>query len=397
MHLFGKRAVICSLLCAAGGAVPGTDEICGAPRVQARAEIIWTKVLCKQPGRYIGWPTVCRAQNGDLLAVFSGDRDEHVCPWGKSQMVRSADGGKTWRAPATINNTILDDRDGGIISLDDGTLVMSWFTSVDYRNCIRDRAKLKPDSQRFFWRLHDEKLRPEDRAAQLGAFTRRSTDGGKTWDTAVRSPVSAPHGPIQLKDGRLLYVGKAGTVNFTKLCTGPARIVAAESTDCGKSWREIGEIPFPAHINVLHDVHEPHAVEAADGRIVAQIRSHAKAREFNGSIQSESSDGGKTWTMAKPVGIDGYPAHLIRLADGKLLSAYGRREGDCGEFACLSDDQGRTWDVTNEIKLAGHWNGDLGYPASVQLPDSTILTVYYQAERKGEKPCLMGTLWHVTN
>ena len=100
--------------------------------------------------------------------------------------------------------------------------------------------------------------------------------------------------------------------------------------------------------------------------------------------------------MAKPVGLDGYPPHLIRLADGKLLSVYGRRRGNLGEFACLSDDQGRTWDVKNEIKLAGHWNGDLGYPASVQLPDGTILTVYYQAEFKGEKTCLMGTLWRVT-
>ena len=79
-----------------------------------------------------------------------------------------------------------------------------------------------------------------------------------------------------------------------------------------------------------------------------------------------------------------------------LRNVYGRRRGNLGELACLSDDQGRTWDVKNEIKLAGHWNGDLGYPASVQLPDGTILTVYYQAEFKGEKTCLMGTLWRVT-
>ena len=25
-------------------------------------------------------PTVCRLANGDLLAVFSGDRDSHICP-----------------------------------------------------------------------------------------------------------------------------------------------------------------------------------------------------------------------------------------------------------------------------------------------------------------------------
>jgi hypothetical protein len=209
----------------------------------------------------------------------------------------------------------------------------------------------------------------------------------------VRTPCSAPHGPIQLKDGRLLYVGKSGDADHKNLGAGVGKIVAAESTDRGRSWRVIGELPFPAQISVLQFCHEPHAVETADGRIVALTRSHYKGEGFLGSVQSESADGGKTWTMAKPVGIDGYPPHLIRLKDGKLLAVYGRRWNDCGEYACLSDDNGRTWDVRNEIKLAGHWNGDLGYPASVQLPDGTILTVYYQAENKGEKTCLMGTRW----
>lgn len=394
MFAVESTVLLASLLLTAAA---GADEICGAPRQQARAEIIWTKSLCKEPGRYIGWSTVCRAKNGDLLAVFSGDRDQHVCPFGKVQMIRSADGGQTWSAPVNICNTILDDRDAGIISLDDGTLVMAWFNSVAYRNfSIRDRAKLKPGSPQFYWWLHDEKLSPEVVEAQLGAFTRRSTDGGRTWEPAVRTPCSAPHGPIQLKDGRLLYVGKSGDADHKNLGAGIGKIVAAESVDKGKTWRVIGEIPLPAEINVLRDCHEPHAVETTDGRIVAQIRCHLKKDGFMGSIQSESSDGGKTWTLAKTMGLDGYPPHLIRLADGKLLTVYGRRWGNLGEFACLSDDQGRTWDVKNEIKLAGHWNGDLGYPASVQLPDGTILTVYYQAEFKGEMPGLMGTLRRVT-
>ena len=66
-----------------------------------------------------------------------------------------------------------------------------------------------------------------------------------------------------------------------------------------------------------------------------------------------------------------------------------------GQFACLSDDQGRTWDVANEIKLVGHWNDDLGYPSSTELSDGSILTLYYQADQKGEKTCLMATKWRV--
>lgn len=374
------------------------NELRSAPRRQARAEILWTRPLCKTPGRYIGWPTVGRAPNGDLLAVFSGDRDAHICPWGKAQMIRSADGGETWSAPETICNSLIDDRDGGILLLDDGTLLFTWFTSVAYRDrIIRDRSKLDPASREFQWRLHDEKLPPALVKEQLGAFTRRSTDGGRTWEPPVRTPCAAPHGPIQLRDGRLLYVGKSGDVDHAGLGKGVGKIVAAESTDRGRSWRLIGEVPFAADVNVLRTCHEPHAVETDDGRIVAQIRYEWPGRPDSPheSIQTESADGGRTWSAPKSVGLDGFPPHLLRLADGTLLTAYGRRHGERGEYACLSDDQGRTWDVANEIKLAGHWSSDIGYPSSVQRPDGTILTAYYQSEREGEPPCLMGTLWRV--
>ena len=61
-------------------------------------DALWTRVICKQPGRYIGWPTIARSKTGDLLAVFSGDREEHICPWGKTHLVRSSDDGVTWDA-----------------------------------------------------------------------------------------------------------------------------------------------------------------------------------------------------------------------------------------------------------------------------------------------------------
>jgi len=388
-----RTTIFAALLCVGALFADPPAEICGAPRVQERAELLWTRPLCKEPGRYIGWPTICLAKNGELMCVFSGDRDEHVCPFGKVQLVRSSDGGETWSAPVNICNTILDDRDAGIVQLQDGSLLMAWFTSIHYRHQIRDRSKLAPGSMRFYWWLHDEKLQPADVEAQLGAFTRRSTDFGRTWDAPVRTPCSAPHGPIQLKDGRLLYLGKSGDADHKNLGEKIGKVVAAESSDGGRFWKVIGEVPFDAKVNILRECHEPHCVETLDGRLVVQIRYEAK--EGRGSLQSESSDGGRTWTLAKAVVIDGYPPHLIRLQDGKLLTVYGRRWRDCGEFGCLSDDQGRTWDVKNEIRIAGHWNGDLGYPASVQLPGGDILTIYYQAEKKGEKTCLMGTRWRV--
>lgn len=101
---------------------------------EPNAEIIATSVICKQAGRYIGWPTVAATGKGELLVVFSGDRDAHVCPWGKTQMVRSKNGGQTWSGPITVNNTPLDDRDAGIIETRKGTLLVSWFTSLAFGN-----------------------------------------------------------------------------------------------------------------------------------------------------------------------------------------------------------------------------------------------------------------------
>lgn len=396
-RMAGGLLAVCGLIGAvmSAGAQEQAAEICGAPVQQKRAEILWTKVLCKQPGRHIGWPTVCVRKDGELLAVFSGDRDEHVCPWGKVQMVRSKDAGATWTPAVNIANTPLDDRDAGIIELPNGDLVAAWFTSVAYQGSISDRAKLKPGSPRFFWWLHHEKLMPEVKQEWLGYFTIRSADGGKTWEKPVRSPGTAPHGPIALKDGRLLYVGI--TYGGTKTMHSGERheVTVAESRDQARSWQQISVIPLPESVKP-GDFHEPHAVETADGRIVAQIRYHGKGQGANVRMwQSESADGGKSWSVAGETELAGLPPHLIRLRNGKLVTVYGRRFGAFGEYACVSDDHGRTWDVANEIKLAGCFLSDLGYPASAQLPDGSILTVYYQSENKGELTALMGTLWRL--
>ena len=396
------------LACVATGALAqvAAAEIRGAPVRQKRAEIVWTRALCKQPGRYIGWPTACLRKNGELLAVFSGDRDEHICPFGKVQMIRSKDLGETWSVAQTICNTPLDDRDAGILELPNGDLLVTWFTSVAYMGSIRDRGKLKPGSPQFYWWLHDEKIPKTVKENWLGYYTARSTDGGKTWEPPIKTSGSANHGPIVLKDERLLMVGRRWLGDGTSAVWQGVKhdLPVEESRDNGRSWQVIAMIE-PTPPDELGQFHEPHVVETADGRLVAQFRFHAKpapgkkGRDEAQCLlrQAESADGGRTWTRMVSTQIQGYPPHLLRLRGGRLVTVYGRRLGPhYGEYACVSDDHGRTWDVANEIKLAGHFDGDLGYPASVELPDGTLLTVYYQAENKGEQTCLMGTRWRLT-
>ncbi len=140
--------------------------------------ILSTQVICKEPGRYIGWPTITKTREGELITVFSGDRDAHVCPWGKTQMIRSQDNGLSWTQPVTINNTVLDDRDAGIIETVKGTLVVSWFTSLAFNNPQQVDWQKLPESTLVSWQRHTEKLAPETRKRWLGNWVRRSTDGG---------------------------------------------------------------------------------------------------------------------------------------------------------------------------------------------------------------------------
>ena len=332
------------------------------------ATVIERKVLCKQPGRYIGWPSIAQAPNGNLLVVFSGDRDAHVSPDGKSQMIRSRDNGKTWSDAVTIVDLSIDDRDSGIVRTNKGTMVVSWFTGPPYHTNLQ------------------------------GHYVVRSTDNGSTWSDPIRTPVTAPHGPVQLSDGRLLYLGQRPHSSHTKPANfngspadSPMQVSTCESSDDGRSWKLLGDFPVPADQRML-SFDEPHLVEAADGTIIAQFRD---CNEPNRLWQAESTDGGRNWTKPWRTEIHGYPPHLLLLANGWLLSTYAKRWPPLGEFACVSRDNGKTWDVKNEIQLSQAVNSDLGYPASIQLEDGTIWTVYYEVEQSGEKPCLMGTHWRL--
>jgi len=368
------------------------------------ATIHWHKVVCKEPGNYLGWPTVAQTLSGELLIVFSGGREEHVCPYGKTELVRSADGGETWSEPETINNTLLDDRDAGIVAMKSGTIVISWFTSLAWEYFDRTAAKGRYSADVLdSWKRYFDKVRPEADRQGLGhrAWTRRSTDGGQTWGRPVDSLASSPHGPVELSDGRLLFLGNARPPG--EKISEFAPIIAVESTDEGRSWAEIGTVMAIPTEGASY--HEPHVMEMQDGTLVCLARYTPPDRgdEDYYMRQSESADGGRTWTRPHPANMWGYPPHLIRLSNGDGLSTYGHRRLPYGQRACvyqstrgnlLGGGSSGNWDIAHTVVLRDDAeNDDLGYPATVELSPGEMLTVYYQIDRPGEKPSIMATRW----
>jgi len=345
---------------------------------RAQAAVRETRVISPQPELYCGWPTLARRRNGQLLLVWSGGREEHVCPFGRVELMTSADGGKSWTWPRVLLDGAIDDRDAGVLETKKGTILVTTFTSLAYEAGIKGGSA----ERQARWRAIHERLTAEERKAELGAWMIRSTDGGRAWSSRYDSIVNSPHGPIELSDGRLLYPGKHWKDE--------KRNGVCVSDDDGQTWRWLAEIP-PRAGDDPTEYHELHGVEAADGRLVVQIRNHNKANESE-TLQTESSDGGKTWSAPRPIGVWGLPSHLLRLKDGRLLMSYGHRRAPLGNQARVSKDHGRTWSESVAISADGT-SGDLGYPSTVELDDGTLVTVWYEKLKGSPRAVLRQARW----
>ena len=196
----------------------------------------------------------------------------------------------------------------------------------------------------------------DGRGSILLPIVSRSADGGRTWsiDKKAFSRITVPFGDIlEGSDGKLrvgVYRGEPGTTMIFR------------SPDDGKTWEE------PVVINKDVVIHEPALFHLGKGRWLAAAR-------LNGLTLYTSDDDAKTWRLRKSLtGAQQHPGHFTRLKDGRVLLSYGNRVTPKGVDVRFSDDEGETW--TQPFR-AVDFQGDGGYPSSVQLSDGNVLTAYY--------------------
>jgi hypothetical protein len=146
------------------------------------------------------------------------------------------------------------------------------------------------------------------------------------------------------------------------------------SHDDGRTWPEAA---------VLSDDHrgETAILRMRSGRWLAAARVERGPDEKTpawGLGLFDSADEGRTWNARDQVtAAKQHPGHLLQLADGRVLLTFGMR--DVGAIGMrVSDDEGRTWGPLEVLqKLDG---GDLGYPATVETADGTLVTAYYYSK-----------------
>lgn len=330
---------------------------------------------------YFAWPSVARLQNGRIAVASSGFRYEHICPFGKATISFSEDDGETFSPPMPVIDTVLDDRDAGLCTFgENGLIVTSFNDTVEGQRICADKGHTM-GARRDTVHAYLNTVKPEDEAKYLGTLYRVSYDCGKSFGELFHAPVSSPHGPIQLQDGSILWVGRAGNTAGEDIEYEHAEQIQAYKIGLNGKCEFVGVIPDIPNL----DSWEPYAIELPDGKLICHIR----VGPTFGTWQSESLDGGKTWTKPHEVlpENEGAPVHLIRHSSGMLIGVYSHRgfKGipPYGIRVMFSKDEGTSWDYGNIIfehkdtrpgPAAGQ---DIGYPATVELKDGSLLTVFY--------------------
>ena len=340
-------------------------------------------VVYSNPGSYSHNAVVELVDDDEMLCVVQEQKRRkyrtHSDPTSTCILLRSKDGGNTWD-PKTKTLVVESENeainDPAIKRLRDGTLIVTYFKWMSGGDDEVPTGKESPnpdilrtlDGEHYTWRT--------------GSYTIRSTDNGKSWEEPVYVPsptgketgVSDP--VIQLPNDDLLiplYGAFPGEQH---------RVTIMRSKDGGKSWGDAVTAAFDPFGQMSFE--EPALLYLPSGKIICMIRIHRVTEQEYGYYlyQTDSYDLGKTWSTPVKTPIWGHPPHMVHLDSGKILLVYGYRRAPFGIRACLSHDEGQTWDIENELILrADGIDRDLGYPTSVQFSDGRIFTVWYMTKK----------------
>ena len=199
----------------------------------------------------------------------------------------------------------------------------------------------------------------------------RSTDGGASWshEETLTKPDDKGIGCIPFGDIDGQTDGSLGVCIYS----GTNK---AGNQSCYLTRQDQGRSRSRKSIIECSISNETAPLVVPDGSILAVARTSVEQHlELHRSTYL-----GATWQAQCPLTLFGQiPAHLLALADGRVLLSYGlRNKGLHGVATRIRDYDGKTWNAPRIIVNYGR-DVDGGYPSSVQCADGTIVTAYYCA------------------
>ena len=379
------------------------------------------RILFTEKYRYVLGPFIACAANGDWLVTFnmsvrreigtySSRRHLHPPqdPEYRNYMIRSRDAGNTWELPRVVPGYEWTGTEHvALCVLGNGDILGSFYQ----RKSFPLEEGEKNQSYRYGW-YHQPPF--PWIVTHGGTFVHRSHDHGETWEETAEidpSPFISAYSPrniVQLDQNTLIFTAGAADPMFpgplgwnkppqrvknaqgNRLVDGeivkePSRVFICISRDGGHTWNETRQIA--AHPDYYFV--EPAMIRLESGRLVCHMRNCAETKHL---WQVVSDDGGESWSKPEMTPIWGWPAHLVQLSDGRVLSVYGHRRKPYGIRASVSYDNGDSWDYDDEIIIRDDLvSGAIGYPVSLVLDDDTLVTVYWDENANGETSIVAST------
>lgn len=316
--------------------------------------------------KYASFPSLALSKDGSLIVAFRVEprrySPAHINTRSFVRIMRSVDRGRAWhgtlRIKAKGKNGIQDPK----LLAASGGLCLGYFT--------------------WSGRKHTTE---RNQVTLGGSFLQLSEDDGQSWRTARPIAPGMPLAVSSLLDKGThsamagyadLGGGGAASLFFAGLRASP-RFIAFDRKG-------------------RYDYLEPSLIDCGNDHLLCMMRVADKKKRFTQLYQAHSWDGGATWMPPRATWIRGAPAHLLKLANGDILCTYGWRQRPFGIRACLSKDDGLTWDVESETVIRTNGGGwDIGYPSTVQLKDGSLLTAYYFYTRKNKTRRIECTRWRI--
>ena len=368
-------------------------------------------LVYKEDGKYCSFPHVVKVKN-KLIAVFRRasnfsvkaaikgihthhDPDSEICT------IESYDDGLSWDQTSfkIVYKSSYGVNDPSITVLSNGDLLLR-FVALK----ITKTSDLTYFPKKIFSHRAEHGLVSE----VVNNLLLISADDGNTWKdyAEIKSDKIGPscsRDPlIELEDGSLLAPVYTGAPQRSDISW------CVRSFDKGISWGEptiIGIDPSGKYSERhAKNFNETSLLYLENGEVLALIRCDETFHTTNefmpvggmGKLYlSRSLNSGMNWSEPQDTGIFGQPGHIMKLKSGRFICTYGYRKAPFGIRAVISHDNATTWDHKNEIVISeGYQSWDCGYPFSLMLDETTVLTIYYANDEIGNR-YIKSTIWNV--